>query len=237
MNPKMDPNNVGKSDPNQTPMVIQPERIEKERPKNLPEFLNGLVAPDTIRGDLCRYFIFPAIEAGLHKTFSALLGYFVLGQAIRPSNAKSNGVYIYADNNKPVDYTSYSSGKTQATIIDSNGVSYNYSSSAKYTSGTMSIFKIQHFADDDVLHVNPLQWSYGDVEAKHEHLNDVLGDAIIESGWASGQDVSDAAGIAGAPPTANKWGWKDISRMSVFIDPDDPTTMIINMGCKPQPIT
>ena len=235
MNPKMDPTNTGKS-ASQPPSVQRAEPIQPERPKNLPAFLNSLVKPDTIGGDLCRYFVFPAIESGIHKCLGALLNYFVLGQQIRPANSKSNGVYIYADNNRPTDYTSFSSGKTTATIIDSNGVQYNYNN-AKSTPSTSAVFKMQHFADDDVMHLNPLPWSIADAEAKHEVMNELLGDAIEQSGWASGQDVCDSAGIAGAPATANKWGWKEISKMAVYIDPEDITTLVINMGSKPQPIT
>ena len=234
MNPKMDPNNTGKPS-QQLPAVQRSDITPVERPKNLPGFLNSLVKPNTIGGDLCRYFVFPAIENGIHKCLGALLNYFVLGQDIRPSNAKNNGVYIYADNNGPVNYSAYSSGKTQATIIDSNGVQYSYNN-AKHTSATSAIFKLQHFSEDDVLRVNPLPWSWADVELKQEHMNDQLSEAIQQSGWASGQEVHDAAGIPGAPPTSNKWGWNDISKMSVYLDQDDNTTLIINMGCDPKPI-
>lgn len=234
MNPKMDPNNVGNT-ASQPPAIQKIEPVKTERPRNLPGFLNSLVKPDTIGGDLCRYFVFPAIENGIHKCLGALLNYFVLGQDIRPANSKSNGVYIYADNNGPVNYTSFSTGKTQATIIDSNGVQYSYNN-AKQTSATSAVFKLQHFAEDDALRVNPLPWSWADVELKQEYMNDRLSEAIQQSGWASGQEVCDAAGIPGAPPTANKWGWNDISKMSVYIDPEDNTTLVINMGCTPKPI-
>lgn len=230
MNPRMDPTNQNKQ--LQTPAVVQRlEPISTERPKNLPDFLNTLVKPDTIGGDLCRYFVFPAIEQGVHKALGALLNYFVLGQQIRPTNQKGNGVYIYADNNRPTDYTAFSSGKTSATIIDSNGVQYNYGSNAKYTSAKSAIFKLKHFEESDVLHVNPIPWNQYDCEAKQEHLNDVFVDIMEQSGgWVSTQDLCDTAGIAGAPPTANKWGWNDISQMSVYLNPDDNSEMIINMG-------
>ena len=234
MNPKMDPTNTGK--PASQPPAVQQPNVPVERPKNLPGFLNSLIKPDTIGGDLCRYFVFPAIENGIHKCLGALLNYFVLGQKIAPSNTKSNGVYIYADNNGYVDYNAISTGKTQATIIDSNGVQYTYNN-AKYTSATSAVFKIQNFNDDDVLRVNPIPWSWPDVETKQELMNDQLSEIIYQSQWASVQDVCDAAGIPGAPPTANKWGWKDISKMSVYIDPDDSTCLIINMGMPPKQIT
>lgn len=236
MNPKLDPLNSGKATEISTVVETTPKPQIVEKPKNLPELLNTFVKPDTIGGDLCRYFIFPAIENGLHKALSALLSYFVLGQSIRPANGKTNGVYIYESGNRVTDYTAYSSGKTQATIIDSNGVSHVMSTSSNSTSGKMSTFRIQHFDDNDVLKVNPLPWSWADAEAKHEHMNDVLGDCIDISGWASVQEVCDAAGVSGVPPTANKWGWKDISKMSVQIDPDDNTVLVIHMGMPPKSI-
>jgi hypothetical protein len=237
MNPDLDPMNVSNKPAEVvTTLVETTTKVENTRPRNLPELLNTFVKPDTIGGDLCRYFVFPAIENGLHKAASALLGYFVLGQKIAPSNGKSNGVYIYEGGKTGTDYTVFSSGKTQATIIDSNGVSH-VMTGGHNTSGKMSTFRLQHFADDDILKVNPIPWTWGDVEAKQEHMNDVLGDAIMASQWASVQEVCDAAGISGVPPTANKWGWKDISRMSVQIDPDDNTVLVIRMGTSPQPIT
>lgn len=230
MNPKMDPTNNGK-DYSNLPQPQTPVPNQNIKPRNLPDFLNSLVKPDTIGGDLCRYFVFPAIEQGVHKALGALLNYFVLGQQIRPANQKSNGVYIYADNNRPLDYTAFSSGKTSATIIDSNGVQYNYGNNAKYTSAKSAIFKLKHFDENDVLRVNPLPWSPYDCEAKQEHLNDVFVDIMEQSGgWVSTQDLCDTAGIPGAPPTANKWGWNNISQMSVYLNPDDNTEMIINMG-------
>lgn len=240
MNPDLDPMNVGKQHKSESTSLVpsNPQNVQQvEKPKNLPQLLNRLVRENTIGGDLCRYFIFPAIETGAHKALSALLSYFVLGQDIRPANGKGNNTYVYMNSDGHTDYTGYyaSGGKTQATFIDSSGTSHTMSS-GKNTSGTMSVFKLQHYADDDMLKVNPIPWTWADVEAKQEKLNDDLSEAIYNSQWASVQDAADSLGVTGVPPTANKWGWKNISKMSVQIDPDDPTILVVRMGLQPQPI-
>lgn len=239
MNPDLDPL---RHEPDTTPakknepVVQRPqENIVPVKPKTLPDFLNTLVKPDTISGDLCRYFVFPAIETGIHKVATAVIGHFILGQPIKPSNAKNNGVYIYNDQ-KNTDYTQYSSGRTQATIINSNGLSQSISSEGKYNGSTQSVFKLQKFAEDDVLHNNPLIWSWADVEAKRDYMYDTLSEIIYDTGGVTVQDVADTAGIVGIASNANKWWWTSLAKMSVQLDPDDSTILVIRMGMPPVPV-
>ena len=234
MNPELDPNKTHEiiAAPQKQQNVVQQAQVE-EKPKikrTLPAILNSLVKPDTIVGDLCIYFVFPTIEQGLHKVLSALIGHYILDQNIKPSNQKnSGGIYIYS-NGQSTDYTSYS--RASANVIDTNGVRTSVTNK-EYRGSTQSVFRLQHFAEDDYNHVNPLPWSWADVEAKNEQMNTALSFALEDSGWASVQEVFDAAGLSGAPPTAVKWGWKSINNMSVQLDKDDNTVMIIYMGSDP----
>lgn len=238
MNNDLDPNRyVNKpAEPQNNVPVIKTEQVTHKPRKTLPSLLDSLVKEDTIGGDLCRYFVFPAIEQGLHKIVSALAGHFLLGQDIKPSNGKGrNGVYIY-DDNVQRDYTVYSSGGTKATIIDSNGFSQTIYNN-KYSGSNNMIYELQHYDEDnDRNHVNPLIWSGYEVEAKNEGLRIVLEEILNEAGIITVQDVYDALGLSGAPHTANKWGWKNISKVSVYLKSGDNTTMVVNMGFPAQPI-
>lgn len=235
MNDKLDPTN--------NPISVTTELAEvKPAPatpvvrKTLPAILDSWIKPGTLGGDLCKHIVFPVVTNGVYKAAEAILRYIVLGQDIKPSGKSgSSGTYIYTDRNGNTDYTVFSQGRTQATIIDSNGVTRTISND-RHRSSTSAIFKLRHYSDDDSIQSSPIPWTWGDVEAKQEQLNDSLSEAIYASGWASVQDVYSAAGLAGAPPTANKWGWRNIAKMSVQLDPDDNTILVINMGSNPQPI-